>query len=145
MQMTRLIRSILMLVLLIVSSEWGTRAQDRIQETPSNTAQTSSAIENPVEILTPTGGVDFSQYIGKMMPAIRRNWYAAMPEAALAGEKGKAIVRFQIQADGKVDNILLELSSGKESFDHAALKGIRDSNPVAPFRQPLRARTFSCA
>ena len=38
-----------------------------------------------VEILTPTEGVDFSNYIARVLASVKRNWYAVMPESARLG------------------------------------------------------------
>ncbi len=121
-------------------------AHEQVPEKPPSVAvRAPSSYGNSVELLTPTE-VDFSQYISKMSGQLKKNWYAAMPQAAYEGEKGKAIVRFQIQPDGKVENILLEVSSGKDSLDQAAIKGIRDSNPLDPlpstFKGPYIALRF---
>ncbi|MGA7089454.1 MAG: TonB family protein [Candidatus Acidiferrales bacterium] len=88
--------------------------------------------ENGVEILTPTPGVNLNRYVYKMLIDVRTNWNAVMPTAALAGEKGKTTVEFQIQADGKVEDISVAGSSGNDLFDQAAVKGIRNSSPLDP-------------
>src|SRR5713226_7621400 len=41
---------------------------------------------NGYEILTPTEGVDFSDYMARVVAAVRRNWYAVMPESAQLGD-----------------------------------------------------------
>ena len=108
-------------------------AQTQVQQTtPSVTAHAPTSVQNTVELLTATGGVDFSQYVGKMSSQIKKNWFAAMPADALAGAKGKSAVVFRIQPDGKIDHIFLEVSSGADSLDQAALKGVRDSCPLDP-------------
>lgn len=117
----------------IASSDASDFTQERAQETtPGITVQESNSSQNAVQILTATQGVDFGQYIYKLRAIVKKNWYASMPDAALAGEKGKTIVRFQIQSDGRAENISTELSSGKDFLDQAATKGIRDSSPFDP-------------
>jgi TonB family protein len=112
----------------------------------SAAAQAPNPPVNSVELLTPTAGVDFSQYTAKMSSDLKKRWYAAMPQAALAGEKGKTVVRFQIQSDGRIENISLEDGSGEDSLDQAAMKAIRDSSPFDPlpsaFKGPYMALRF---
>ncbi len=132
-QVWRASKMLTILALSCILSEATGHAQEQAPETaPSVIAQASSSSANSVELLTPTAGVDFSQYTGKMSAQLKKNWYAAMPDAALAGEKGKTVVRFQIQPSGKIENISLEVSSGNDSLDQAAMKGVRDSNPLDP-------------
>jgi TonB family protein len=67
-----------------------------------------------------------------MSSQVKKNWFAAMPGDALAGAKGKSTVVFRIQSDGKIEHVFLEVSSGTDSLDQAALKGVRDSSPLDP-------------
>lgn len=89
---------------------------------------------NGYEILTPTEGVDFSDYMHRMLENVRRNWYAVMPQSALLGDRGRVLLRFKIMANGAVPNSdpLNEMSSGKEPLDRAAISAIRSSNPFEP-------------
>jgi TonB family protein len=108
-----------------------TRTQEQVPQVSSSAAtQAPRSALSAAEILTPTNGVDFSGYIGKTMATVKKNWIAAMPAAFYAGAKGKATVEFQIQSDGKIENILLKASSGTDSLDQAAIQGVRDSSPL---------------
>ncbi|MGB7281583.1 MAG: energy transducer TonB [Candidatus Acidiferrum sp.] len=86
------------------------------------------------EILTPTEGVDFSDYMQRVLETIRRNWYAVMPQTALLGDRGRVMLRFRIMSNGAVPNgdPSNEMSSGKEPLDRAAISSIRSSNPFEP-------------
>jgi TonB family protein len=107
------------------------RAQEQAPQVPSVTAiQGPHSAQSAAEILTPTNGVDFSGYIGQTMATVKKNWIAAMPAAFYAGAKGKTTLEFQIQSDGRIENISLEASSGTDSLDQAAIKGVRDSSPL---------------
>jgi TonB family protein len=109
------------------------RAQNYSQESALSVAhQETSAPQGGVQILTPTDGVDFRLYTSALASEIRNKWYASMPEAALKGEKGEAIIRFRIQSDGKAEDVVLETSSGKDLLDQAAIQAIRDSSPFHP-------------
>jgi len=41
-----------------------------------------------VDILSDTQGVDFSDYIRRLLATLQRNWYAVMPESVRMGEQG---------------------------------------------------------
>ncbi len=96
--------------------------------------QGAGSFGNGYEILTPTEGVDFSDYMHRMLENVRRNWYAVMPQSALLGDRGKVLLRFKIMANGSVpnDDPAREMGSGKEPLDRAAVSAIRSSNPFEP-------------
>ncbi|HTQ59452.1 MAG TPA: energy transducer TonB [Candidatus Solibacter sp.] len=96
--------------------------------------QGQGSFGNGYEILTPTEGVDFSDYMHRMLENVRRNWYAVMPQSALLGDRGRVMLRFRIMANGSVPNSdpSNEMSSGKEPLDRAAISSIRSSNPFEP-------------
>jgi TonB family protein len=89
---------------------------------------------NGYEILTPTEGVDFSDYMKRVVASVRRNWYAVMPESAQLGDRGRVALQFRIMRDGSVptgEPVRL-LGSGKEPLDRAAVSAVRSSNPFEP-------------
>jgi TonB family protein len=96
--------------------------------------QGQGSFGNGYEILTPTEGVDFSDYMQRVIENIRRNWYAVMPQSALLGERGRVLLRFRIMSNGSVPNTdpANEMSSGREPLDRAAISAIRSSNPFEP-------------
>ncbi len=83
------------------------------------------------QILTPTEGVDFSDYMARVLASVRRNWYAVMPESAQLGDRGRVVLEFSIRRDVSVPNDDPQrlLGSGKEPLDRAAVSAIRSSNP----------------
>jgi TonB family protein len=87
-----------------------------------------------VEALAPLEGVDFSAYLTHLDLVVKRNWYALMPESALMGSRGRVVARIQIQKDGTLltQTPSVEVSSGEESLDRAAVGAIGSS---APFEQ----------
>lgn len=87
--------------------------------------------EGPM-ILSDTRGVDFGPYLARVVYAVRRNWYAVIPESARLGQKGRTGVVFEILKDGSVPQIRLVSGSGSEALDVAALSGIRSSIPFPP-------------
>ena len=87
-----------------------------------------------IQMLSPTHGIDFSEYLQRVLDAVRRNWYAIIPESARMGDKGIVVIQFKIMHDGSVPNPdpRLMRTSGKEPLDRAAMSAIRASNPFEP-------------
>ena len=87
-----------------------------------------------VEILTPTEGVDFSNYIARVLASVKRNWYAVMPESARLGDRGRVVLQFRIMRNGVVPDAepVMMGSSSKEPLDRAAVSSIRASTPFEP-------------
>jgi TonB family protein len=87
-----------------------------------------------VEILTPTEGVDFTNYIARVLASVKRNWYAVMPESARLGDRGKVVLQFRIMRNGVVPDAEPAMvgSSNKEPLDRAAVSSIRASTPFEP-------------
>ena len=69
----------------------------------------------------------FTYYIERMLALIEARWYkpAAPPQT-------RALVRFRILRDGRLEAIDLEQSSGLPSFDRAALRALYAANPLPP-------------
>ncbi|HTA51774.1 MAG TPA: TonB C-terminal domain-containing protein [Candidatus Acidoferrum sp.] len=87
-----------------------------------------------VDILSDTQGVDFRDYINRLLAALKRNWEAVMPESARMGDRGVVFTTFSINPDGSVSapDPALERTSGKEPLDNAAMSAIHASNPFEP-------------
>ena len=87
-----------------------------------------------IEILSYTQGVDFSNYIQRLLATLKRNWMAIMPESAMMGERGLTSTTFKIRTDGSVvpPDPILERTSGREPLDNAAMSAIHASNPFEP-------------
>ena len=87
-----------------------------------------------VEMLTPTEGVDFSNYIARVLASVKRNWYAVIPESARLGERGRVVLQFRIMRNGVVPDAEPAMvgTSGKEPLDRAAVSSIRSSTPFEP-------------
>lgn len=131
----------------------GRTVQDLIRESAKNQSGESGAISGPMpglppspgggggggqgqlgngyEILTPTEGVDFSNYMARVLASVRRNWYAVMPESARLGDRGIVVLQFKIMRNGVVpaDEPNLMRTSSKEPLDRAAVSAIRTSSP----------------
>ena len=94
-------------------------------------SQGNAGMSGAYQILTPTEGVDFSDYMARVLARVRLNWYAVMPESAQLGDRGRVVLEFSIRRDGSVPNEDPQrlMSSGKEPLDRAAVSSIRSSNP----------------
>jgi protein TonB len=69
----------------------------------------------------------FTYYVERMLALIESRWYKP---AVSPGTR--AMVRFRIQRNGRVEGIELEESSGNPSFDRAALRALYATNPLPP-------------
>jgi TonB family protein len=87
-----------------------------------------------LEMLTPTEGVDFTNYLARVLASVKQNWYAVMPESAQLGEQGKVVLQFRIMRNGVVPapEPAMVGSSGKDPLDRAAVSSIRTSTPFEP-------------
>jgi TonB family protein len=87
-----------------------------------------------VEMLTPTEGVDFTNYIARVLASVKRNWYSVMPESARLGDRGRVVLQFRIMRNGVVPDAepAMVSTSGKDPLDRAALSSIRASTPFEP-------------
>jgi hypothetical protein len=91
-------------------------------------------LTNGYELLTPTEGVDFSNYLARVLASVRRNWYAVIPQSARLGDRGRVILQFRIMKVGDVPlgEPALLATSGKQPLDAAAISAIRASSPFEP-------------
>ena len=85
-----------------------------------------------LELLSDPQGADFRPYLVKVLAAVRRNWFAVIPESARLGRQGKVIVQFIISRNGSVPKLVIAIPSGAEPLDRAAVAGISASNPFPP-------------
>ncbi len=77
-------------------------------------------------------GVDFRPYLIRVLAAVRRNWFAVIPESAKLGQTGRAVLQFAIDRTGNVPKLVIAVPSGREALDRAAVAGISASNPFPP-------------
>jgi TonB family protein len=85
-----------------------------------------------LELLSDPAGVDFKPYLVKVLSAVRRNWFAVIPESAKLGRRGKVLIQFSIDRQGNVPKLVIAMPSGAEALDRAAVAGISASNPFPP-------------
>jgi len=85
-----------------------------------------------LELKSDPQGVDFRPYLTQILAAIRRNWYAVMPESVKLGRRGKVGLLFSISRVGRVDKVTYAFQSGSDPLDRAAVAAISASNPFPP-------------
>jgi TonB family protein len=85
-----------------------------------------------LELLSDPLGVDFTSYLIRVLAAVRRNWYAVIPESAKLGRGGKVVIQFAIARDGNVPKLVIAMPSGAEPLDRAAVAAISATNPFPP-------------
>ena len=87
-----------------------------------------------IQMLTPTEGVDFNDYLARVYQSVKRNWFAVMPVSVELGDKGVVSLQFRIMRNGAVPSgePAMVFSSGKDPLDRAAVSSITSSNPFEP-------------
>ncbi len=111
------------------------RGQERNEEQTVDPGEVlGQGLGGAVEMLTPTQGVDFSNYLAHAVASIKRNWYSIVPASVRNGDKGRVILQFRVMHNGGVPDADPQLMgpSGKEPLDRAALSSVRASSPFEP-------------
>jgi TonB family protein len=86
-----------------------------------------------LELLSDPKGVDFRPYLIQVLAAVRRNWYAVIPESARLGmARGRVAIQFIVSKEGMVPKLVIADSSGTAHLDRAAVAGISASVPFQP-------------
>ncbi len=107
---------------------------DAQQATQADPLAGKARVQGNLEVLTDTQGVDFGPYLSRLLSAVRKNWYAIIPEAARPPllERGKVSIQFVVLPNGKVAGMQYTGSSGDIQLDRAAYGGIVASDPFSP-------------
>ncbi len=93
-----------------------------------------------VDILSDTMGVDFGPYIQRVVWDTERAWWPMIPESARPplDKQGKVMIRFKINPDGSVRDMILEGPSGDVALDRAAWGGITGAAPFPPIPKAFK-------
>lgn len=91
-----------------------------------------------LELLSDPAGVDFRPYLIRILSAVRRNWFAVMPESAKLGRRGRVAIQFAVNRDGSIPKLVIASPSGTQALDRAAVAGISASNPLPPLPAEYR-------
>lgn len=103
---------------------------------PPSQGRTGSSLE----LLSDPMGVDFRPYLIQVLSAVRRNWFAVIPESAKFGRRGRVQIQFAIDRGGRVPKLVIALPSGAEALDRAAVAGVSASNPFPPLPSEFRGQ-----
>jgi TonB family protein len=107
----------------IVGDGYSSGAGPALPSSPGNRGST-------LELLSDPKGVDFRPYLIQVLAAVRRNWYAVIPESARLGmSRGRVAIQFIISRDGGVPKLVIADSANVNALDHAAVAGISASVP----------------
>lgn len=101
-------------------------------------APSPGRLGSALELKSDPMGVDFRPYLIQVLSAVRRNWFAVIPESAKLGRPGKVVLQFAIGRNGVVEKLVFAQQSGTEAFDRAAVAGISASNPFPPLPAEYR-------
>lgn len=97
-------------------------------------ASSAPAKASGVEVASPGtgagGGTALAQYLTLVDWKIQGNW---VPVASAKEPEAVVIIRFRVLRSGQVKELALEQSSGDASMDNAAMRAIRQSQPLPPF------------
>ncbi len=79
-------------------------------------------------------GVDFSDYLRRMLSDVKRNWLPLLPEEIEPpiSKQGETRVRFTILPDGRIGGMTLEGRSGDVALDKAAWGSIVSEGQFPP-------------
>jgi TonB family protein len=97
-----------------------------------NLPGSTGTIGSSLELLSDPEGVDFRPYLIKILSSVRRNWLAVIPESAKLGRRGKVVIQFAIDREGRVPKLVIAMPSGTQALDRAAVAGVSASNPFPP-------------
>jgi TonB family protein len=98
----------------------------------------------PAEVLSDPMGVDFGPYLSGVLRLVRVKWYLSMGSArAHIEESADVTVEFTVQMDGSVTGVRIAQSSGDQSLDDAASRGISASSPLPPLPSDFRGKVLA--
>jgi TonB family protein len=107
-------------------------------------SQTSPSLGQPgsaVQLLTDPQGVDFRQYLYRVLSEVRKHWQAILPESVLRmGRRGTVAIQFAIDRQGGVPKLVIVpgRSSGVDALDRAAVAGISAAGPFPPLPKDFK-------
>ncbi len=107
-------------------------ADDEPGGDPLHPSPQHKATRSQLELLSDPKGVDFRPYLIQVLAAVRRNWFAVIPESARLGRRGRVQIQFAIAQNGNVPKLVIASPSGAEALDRAAVASISASNPFPP-------------
>jgi TonB family protein len=86
-------------------------------------------VGSTLELLSDPQGVDFKPYLIRVLAMVKRNWFSVMPESARLGQRGRTVLQFSIDRQGRVPKLVIANPAGTDALDRAAVAGISASVP----------------
>ena len=72
----------------------------------------------------------YDYYLRLIQSKVERQW-----RQPVSGKERRAVVRFTISRRGRIEEVMIEESSGDDYFDQTALRAVRFSDPFPPLPQ----------
>ena len=85
-----------------------------------------------MQLLSDPQNVDFKPYMLQVLNAVRRQWFAVIPQIARSGRQGIVVLQFSVDPRGRVLKVVIANTSGTPAFDQAAVASVSASNPFPP-------------
>lgn len=119
-------RFVIGVCLTIGSFLWG---QDHVAE---ETGRPANVTHGPVDVLTDIKGVDFGDYLPKIIHSIQTKWYDRIPLAAKQPfmRRGMVTIDFKVLKSGEVRDVKYLDRSGDSSLDQAAFESVKAASPL---------------
>ena len=110
------------------------------KETPTEPVQkpTAPAVAESGGLKIDTKNFPFAYYLTILQNRIQGNWNPPY-QTSTSQEKMSAIIKFQVQRNGRIENVSLERSSGRYLFDQAAQRAVYSANPLPPLPDEFRS------
>jgi len=104
-------------------------AQDKIQR------NFQAVLNLRVEIVNPREDSELNEFKSTFTKLLFQKWFAEMRRKSAPGEKGKVVVRFEIQRAGpkSAQAPAVEINSGKKVLQDADLAAVRDASKSVQF------------
>jgi TonB family protein len=96
-----------------------------------------AAAELP-QLLSDAQGVDFRPYLAEVLAAVKRRWFAIMPDAVRQGRTGRVGVQMVIPRDGSLGKVVFVGTTGVPALDNAAIAAISAASPFPPLPREFR-------
>jgi TonB family protein len=93
-----------------------------------------------LELRSDPMGVDFRPYLAQILALVRKNWFAVIPESARLGNHGVTQLVFSIDRSGQVPKLVIDVPSGSQALDRAAVAGISASVPFPPLPRDFKGQ-----
>jgi TonB family protein len=106
----------------------------------ANAPSQHSGLNGNVDVLSDTMGWDYGPYVQRVVWDTEHAWWPIIPESARPplDKQGKVMIRFKINPDGSVRDMMLEGPSGDVALDRAAWAGITGASPFPPIPKAFK-------